>query len=191
MTTLVNSTLPYLRILMGDGSYQAFVGGRLEIAEDDPYHGEVMAEASRNASIAVLTNETTCIFCGEVYRGDKAAGKLDEHQKANHFDLWVKQREIAAATVIQREIKARAGFACDICQPLQTFGTEGDLAEHANTFHATPPDLDAEGNTIGGSRDGDDTGRPGEVAPPAAATRSRRSAPAGKRVRARPTAKTG
>ena len=175
MTTLVNSTNPYLRILLPDGDYAQFQGGRLEVDEEEtPFYDEIMAEATRNPSIAILVNETTCRFCGEVFTGKHAADNLADHQKEIHFDLWVAQQQVEAATVIQREVKARAGYACDVCSPVQTFGSADDLAEHVTLLHTRPPELDDEGNTVGG----DDGGRrPGEVDPgPApAARRSTRS----------------
>jgi hypothetical protein len=172
VTTFIDTTHPFLRILMTDGTYVQFQAGHLEVAENDKYHKQVMAEAARNPSISVMVNETTCRFCGEVFTGDKAAAKLEAHTKAMHFDLWQKQRDVEAATVVQREIKARAGYACDVCAPVQTFGSPEQLAEHVTLLHAAPPELDAAGNTRGG--DPDESRRPGEVAPPAAARPSRR-----------------
>jgi hypothetical protein len=169
MTRFVNTTTPFLRILLSTGEYIQFQAGSLEVAEDDPFHGEVLAEAVRNPSISVMVNETTCRFCGEVLTGDRAAKKLDEHTKQMHFELWQKQQDIEIATVRQREVKARAGYACDVCSPVQTFGSEDDLAAHVNLFHANAPDLDEAGNIRGG--DPDEGRRPGEVAPPPAATR--------------------
>jgi hypothetical protein len=173
MTTLVNSTAPYLRILLSDGNYAQFHGGRLDISEDDPFYSEVIAEGARNPSIAILINSTTCQFCGEDFSGDTAGKQADAHKKEVHFDLWIKQQEIDAATIIQKEVKARAGFACDVCAPVQTFGTDADLNAHIQTLHTNPPALDEDGNTIGGPDDGDGR-RPGEVDPPRAATASRR-----------------
>lgn len=173
MTLLVNSTNPYLRILLPDGDYAQFVGGQLTIDEDDtPFYDHILAEAVRNPSIAIMVSAATCRFCGADFTGKTAAKQLEEHQKEIHFDLWVKAQEVEAASVIQREIKARAGFVCDVCQPVQTFGSEDDLAVHVAALHTQPPELDDEGNTVGG----DDGGgrRPGEV-DPAPAPAARRS----------------
>lgn len=181
MTTFVCTDLPYLKILLSDGDYVQFQGGRLEVPETDPFHGEVMAEASRNSHISVMTNETTCQYCGAVFSGDKAQKSLATHFKDAHFELWVKQSELDAAIVTQREIKARAGYVCDICAPVQTFGTEADLAEHTRLLHTAPPAMDEDGNETGprhDAGDGDDGRRPGEVDPPKAATRSRGKATA-------------
>lgn len=180
MTTLVNSTNPQLRILLPDGDYAQFVGGKLEIEEPDddgaggtPFYQHILDEAVRNPSIAIIVSSGTCPFCGADFKGKTAKDRLEEHTKEIHFDLWVKQQELAAATIIQTEVKARAGFVCDVCSPVQTFGSASDLADHANTLHTAPPPMDAEGNTIGGEDGGGR--RPGEVDPPAAARRSRRS----------------
>jgi hypothetical protein len=171
MTTLVNSTAPYLRILLTDGSYAQFQGGKLDISEDDPFYGEVIAEGTRNPSIAILTNSTTCRFCGANFEGDKAKEKADKHKKDNHFDLWQKELEVEQASVVQKEIKARAGFPCDVCAPVQTFGSAADLSQHVVALHTQPPAMDEDGNTLGGDGDGR---RPGEVDPPPSATKSRR-----------------
>lgn len=174
MTTLVNSTHPQLRILLPDGSYAQFLGGKLDIDEDDtPFYDAIMAEAVRNPSIAIIVSEGTCRFCGETFTGKNAQDQLDAHQKDIHFDLWVKQQEIEAATVIQKEVKARAGFPCDVCAPVQTFGNADDLAAHVQLLHTAPPALDDEGNTVGGE-DGEGR-RPGEVEPPRAARRRSRA----------------
>jgi len=177
MTTFINTQTPFLRILMSDGNYVQFQAGHLEVGEKDVYHDEVMAEATRNPSISVMVNKTTCRFCGFVFRGDDAKTDLEKHTKNIHFDLWQKQRELDAATVVQEEIKSRAGFACDVCAPVQTFGTAEDLNEHIRLLHASAPELDDAGNTKGGNPDeGSDRGhRPGEVTPVAAATRSTRN----------------
>lgn len=165
MTTFVNTVTPFLRILLPTGEYAQFQAGRLDVAEDDPAHEAVMAEAIRNPSISIMVNKTTCEYDGVVFEGDRAAAKLAAHKKAIHFDLWAKEEELKAATVIQREIKARAGYACDVCAPIQTFGSEDDLAAHVALLHATAPELDDEGNTVGGGEP--DGRRPGEVAPAA------------------------
>lgn len=147
MTTLVNSSEPYLSILLPGGDYARFVGGRLEVPEDHPDYGHIMDEAVRRPTIAILVNETTCPYCGEVYKGDRAAAKLEAHTKDNHFDLWLKQTELDHAKLVHAEVKARAGYACDVCAPVQTFGNEEGLAEHIALLHTNPEDMDAAGNT--------------------------------------------
>lgn len=176
MTLFICTATPFLKILLTSGEYASFEAGQLEVAETDPFYEEVLAEATRNASISIMTNATTCRFCGAEFIGDKAKAKLEDHSKEVHFDLWVKQQEIDAATVIQKEIKSRAGYVCDICAPVQTFGSEADLAEHVNTLHTKPPALDDDGNELGG---GDPDRRPGEVNPagaPAAVVSTRGTA---------------
>lgn len=178
MTTFISTSLPYLRILLDDGSYAQFQGGRLDVAEEDPAYARVMAEAVRNPAISIMVNKTTCEYDGVVFSGDKAAAKLAEHKKEVHFDLWQKEQDLEHAKVQLTEVKARAGYACDVCQPVQTFGDEAGLAEHARLIHANAPDLDAEGNTVGGGGDGDGGRRPGEVKPaPRARASTRHAAP--------------
>jgi hypothetical protein len=172
MTLLINTTTPFLRILLSSGDYAQFQAGSLDIGEDDPFYGEVLAEAQRNPSISIMVNSTTCPFCGEVFTGDKAKAKLDAHGKDVHFDIWLKKQEVEAATIIQKEIKARAGYVCDVCAPVQTFGSESDLSEHVVLLHTAPPELDGDGNEIGASKHDDDR-RPGEVDPPPAARPSK------------------
>lgn len=169
MTTLVNSNYPYLRVLLPDDTFIQFQGGRLELPEDHPYYDHVMDVATGMPSIAILVNETTCIYCGEVFKGDKAAAKLDAHKKDIHFDVWEAESLIEAASVHQREVKSRAGHACDVCRPAQVFGSEDDLAEHIALLHTAAPSLDDDGNTLGGN---DDDRRPGEVDAPKAARAS-------------------
>lgn len=185
MTTFVNTVTPYLRILLPEGDYAQFHGGRLDLAEDDPAHAAVMAEAIRNPSISVIISAATCLYCGDDFTGDKAGSKLDGHMKEIHFDLWQKQLELDQAKVVQKEVKSRAGYACDVCAPIQTFGSADDLAEHAALLHANVPNLGDEGNTVGGS--GEDSGRrPGEVEPAPAAQPARGHAgPAPSRTAAR------
>jgi hypothetical protein len=183
MTVLINQELPYLRILMPDGTYEQFTGGKLEIeqtievdGEDrpNPHYEAVMAEAVRNPYIQILENATTCPECGEVFRGQIAKADLGKHRKAVHPVAWEADRDAKAAEERLVELKSRAGIVCDVCAPVQTFGTAegpGSLAEHVAAVHATKPTLDAEGNTIGAGSEGTGGGprrRPGEVDIPAA-----------------------
>lgn len=180
MTTFISTGLPYLRILQPDGSYSQLQAGRLEVAESDWRHAAVMAEAIRNPAISIMVNSTTCEYDGVVFKGDHAADELAAHKKAIHFELWQKEQDLEHARVQLVEVKARAGYACDICAPVQTFGDEAGLAEHATLIHATAPTLDEQGNTVGGAGDDDGGRRPGEVAPaaaPAAHASTRHAAP--------------
>jgi hypothetical protein len=167
MAVFVNTVTPQLRIYIpATGDYVQFSGGRLEIDEGEPGYEEAMANALVNPSTSIIVNSTTCQYCGEVFNGKAAAAQLGKHKKDAHFNLWQAEKEIEHATVIQKEVKARAGYACDVCQPTQTFGTADDLAEHAKLLHTAPPELDAEGN----ERDGERGRRPGEVGGIPAAT---------------------
>jgi hypothetical protein len=172
---LINTVTPYLRILVEDGGYVMFQGGKLEIDEDEYGYGAAMAEAQRNPSISIIRSSATCDYCGEDFDGKTAKARLGAHKKDAHFDLWVKEKDIEHARVIDTEVKARAGFACDVCQPIQTFGSAGDLAEHVTLLHTQPPALDDDGNTVGGDDGAGSSRRPGEVEPPKAARSSTRS----------------
>lgn len=159
--TLVNTVTPFLKIFIPDtGEYRSFQAGQLEIAEDDPDFEVVKAEALRNPSISIQVNSTTCRYCGEVFTGKAGAAQLGKHKKAIHFDVWQAEQFIEQEATNAKELKARAGFACDVCSPVQTFGTAADLADHVNLLHTAPPEMDDEGNERGG--------RPGEREIPAA-----------------------
>lgn len=158
----VNSTYPQLRILLESGEYAQFIGGKLELDEGDPGFAEVLAEAQRNPSIAIVVNSTTCELCGEVFEGKAAKAQFTNHMKSIHPAVYDAEQELAHARSMEKQVKDRAGYACDVCQPVQTFGTELDLAEHVKLLHTAPPEMDDEGNEKADSR------RPGEVAVPAA-----------------------
>lgn len=161
MTTLINTTEPFLRILNpATGEYAAFSGGRLDIDTDDPNYEVVMREAVRRPTISIHESATTCPNCGEVFTGKAAKANLGQHRKAVHFELWQADKEAEHAEVMQREVKARAGFACDVCNPVQTFGDEAGLAEHVKLLHTAAPSLDEDGNEVTGKG----KRRPGEVA---------------------------
>lgn len=163
---LINTNTPFLKVYVpASGDYVSFVAGKLEIDEGDVGYDEAMAEAKRNPSISIMVNETTCRYCGEVFTGKAAAAQLGKHKKDIHFEIWQAEKLIENEAVVQKEIKSRAGYACDVCQPVQTFGDEGDLSDHVKLLHTAPPPMDDEGNEIGTK------GRPGEAAIPAA-TRS-------------------
>lgn len=151
----VNPTHPYLQIYNpATGGFAKFVGGKLELDESDPNFGVVMAEATRNPLISIHEHVATCDQCGESYTGRTAAADLGKHRKAVHFDVWLADQDAKASVLREKEIKARAGFACDVCQPVQTFGTPEALAEHARKLHATAPELTESGETVGGDEGG-------------------------------------
>lgn len=162
---------PYLRILRQDGEYAQFLGGKLELDEDEPGYAEVLAEAQRNPAVSIHVNSTTCDLCGEVFEGKNAKSNFAKHVRAIHPDVFDAEQALLHARSVEQEVKSRAGFACDVCQPVQTFGSEADLAAHVTLLHTQPPAMDAEGNEIGGGRD--DERRPGEVDPVPAARTSR------------------
>lgn len=150
MARLVNTVTPFLQIYNpATGGFARFHGGLLVIEEGDPNYAVVMAEAARNPSISVMVNSTTCLECGEVFDGKTAAMKLGAHRKEVHFDSWKADKDRDHATEVEREVKSRAGYACDVCRPVQTFGTEEDLAAHVALLHTAPPALDEAGNDVG------------------------------------------
>lgn len=163
--TLVNTTTPFLKIYIpATGDYVSFLGGQLEIAEDDPNYEAVHAEAVRNPAISIMVNSTTCEFCGEVFTGKAGKAQLGAHIKKIHPDVWDAQQAIDRAKADAKELKSRAGYVCDVCSPVQEFGDKGSLSEHVKLLHTAPPELDADGNDVGGKEDR----RPGERGIPAA-----------------------
>ena len=164
MAILLNHHTPYLRIFNpATGDFAAFVGGKLEVEEGDPNYEVAMAEALRNPSIVVLTTVATCRFCGEALKS-KAA--VEEHVKANHYDRYLADKQAQFADEVNTEIKHREGYACDVCRPVQTFGSEDELALHVRSFHASPPTVDDEGNITGDG--GENAAATAEVTVPAA-----------------------
>lgn len=162
----VSTTTPFLRILIHEGEkageYVQFLAGKLELDEDEPGFPEVHAEALRNPGISILVNSTTCELCGEVFTGRAAKAQFGSHIKRIHPDVWDAEQALAHAKSIDRTVKQRAGFACDVCSPVQTFGEADDLAAHVRDLHTAAPELDDDGNDVAGGR------RPGEAAIPAA-----------------------
>jgi hypothetical protein len=188
MTTLLNRRHPYLEIYdPADGTWTAFVGGRLDIDQSNPHYAVVMAEASRNPNIVVMEDGTQCVYCGQTFTGEMAAAALGRHQKEHHPVEWLAAKEEARAEQVHLELKSQARHACDICQPLQEFGSEDQLALHMNTVHAGRPVIDSSGNVTdaveppAGEAPAETTTtrkrRPGEVDPaiPAAKPSRRRS----------------
>ena len=124
-------------------------------------------KASGPTYASIMRSTATCQYCGEDFDGKTAKARLGAHKKDNHFDVWQAEKEIEHATVIDKEVKARAGFACDVCAPVQTFGSAADLSEHTRLLHTQPPELNDAGEEVGSGSGR----RPGEVEPPAAARR--------------------
>ena len=165
----VCTEFPQLRILRADGEYAQFVGGKLELDEGDPGFAEVKAEAERNPHIAIVVNATTCTLCGETFAGKVAKANLAKHVKEIHPLVWKAEQELEFATSQSKALKHTEGYPCDVCQPVQVFGTKEDLAEHVKALHTQPPAMDAEGNEVG---DGGPRRRPGERGVPAAAPKA-------------------
>lgn len=147
MPRYICTTYPQLKIFNPvTGDYASFVGGLLEIDEDDPNYEVVHAEALRNPSISIMVNRTTCQYCGESFTGKAAAAQLGKHTKDIHPDVWDAEQVIKNAKIVETEVKRRAGYACDVCAPVQEFGSAAALSDHVKLLHTAAPELDDEGN---------------------------------------------
>lgn len=168
MPLLLNYTHPFLSIYIpATGAFRQFESGKLVIEEDDPDYAVVMAEAVRNPNITVYEQVGTCPFCGEVVgKGRTAEASVAAHVNAQHPD----RGDGDEVAVLNREVKSRAEFFCDVCRPTQTFLSEEDQRIHVATIHAARPTLDAEGNTVEGEAP-TRRRRPGEAGIPAAKRR--------------------
>lgn len=166
----VNPTTPELRIYNPEtGGWARFTGGKLDIDESDPDFKYVMAEAQRNPAISIHAKGVNCPECGELFTGKTARMDLGKHRKGIHFDKWLADQDALAAAERDVQVKSRAGYVCDICQPVQEFGTADDLAGHVSLLHAAPPELTETGETIGGDDGGSGGGQPIDTSVPAAA----------------------
>ncbi len=138
MALLINNTHPQFRVYNPEtGGYAQFQMGRLEIDEGDPDYAVVMAEGQRNPFITIVVSATFCPRCGIPFEGKGAKKDLEEHVKESHFDTWLADVQAAQANEQIALVKANAGIACDICQPVQVFGDAGLLAIHAKVVHAS------------------------------------------------------
>ena len=135
-TTLINNVHPDLRVYNPEtGGYAQFVAGKLEIEEDDPNYAWAMKEGQRNPSIAIVKSAVYCVYCGEPFAGKMAKAQESKHEKDVHFDEWVKRKEAEVAEEVNVLVKDRAGIACDVCQPVQIFGSTEMLAAHTKLLH--------------------------------------------------------
>jgi hypothetical protein len=164
MALLLCHQYPALRIYNPQtGGFAAFLYGKLEIEPDDPDYEVVMAEASRNPAIVVVESIGTCAYCGEQFVGGNAKLLLGGHIKDVHYDKYLEQKDAEESAVRNVELKSREGFACDVCQPLQVFGTNDDLTLHVLTMHANAPEMDEAGNAMEVPDQPRKKRRPGEV----------------------------
>lgn len=139
MAVLLNRVHPNLRILNpATGGYAAFAGGKLVIEDDDPNYEVVMTQANRDPDIIVTTKVTQCPECGEEFTGKLASMDLGRHRSAIHPIEFDRDREAKAATQRNAIVKRREGFCCDVCAPLQCFGTADDLTLHTRLMHGAP-----------------------------------------------------
>src|SRR5512139_4241123 len=170
MAVLLNKTYPYFTIYFPlDGSYRSFVGGKLEITEEDPAYSLVMEEASRNPYVIILDKGVQCDICGEVFAGTAGKAQLGKHRKEGHFDVWASERVATAVEEVNAEVKSRAGVVCDACRPAQVFSTDAELQNHVTVVHMSLPSMDEEGNEIVRR---DEDGGPAPTAIPAATRKS-------------------
>lgn len=155
MPLLLNHVTPFLQIYNPEtGDYARFHAGSLQIEADDPNYEVVMAEAQRNPSITIMVSATTCELCGETFTGKAAAASLGKHRKDAHFAEWMADQDARDAARRNVELKRRAPHACDVCRPVQEFGSADDLALHVNVVHLQV-NMDEAGNVIGeGSGEG-------------------------------------
>lgn len=139
MAVLINRTYPNFRILNpATGLYAQFAGGKLTIEPDDPNYDFVMEAAKKYPEIIVTTKVVQCPECGETFTGGAASLELGKHRKNIHPLEWEADREASLAEERNAIIQSRQPFTCDVCQPLQEFGTADDLALHVRTLHGSP-----------------------------------------------------
>lgn len=148
---LVNTATPFLKIYNPDtGNFASFIAGKLEIEKEDPDFKWVMAEAQRNPAISIHEIATTCDQCGAIFTGKVASAELGKHRKEIHFDVWLAEKDAKDEALREVQVKSRAGYACDICSPVQEFPDAEQLAQHVRLLHATVPELTESGETVGG-----------------------------------------
>lgn len=139
MATFQHRTSAAFRVLNPvSGAWAQFVGNRLDIDESDPNFPFVAAEAARNPEIIAIATGLQCPYCGDVFSGKTGRANRSNHIAANHPNEADAELDADHAAVKLQIVKAREGFACDVCQPVQTFGTEADLAAHVRLLHGSP-----------------------------------------------------
>lgn len=151
MATFICQKYPALQIYNPvSGDFIRFIGGRLDVTEDDPNFDVAMAEGLSNPAIQVLTGKVQCLHCGESF-GDRSDSRsaLEEHVKGSHMEVWQADQDASHAARIHAALKDHASFFCDVCRPMQEYPTESELANHVNAFHASAPQMDDEGNIVG------------------------------------------
>lgn len=165
----LNNSQPYLRIYNPETEgFAQFQGGKLQLDEDDPDYGVVMAEAQSNPAIQILSDGVQCTACGEPFAGKAAKAQLGKHTKDVHFEIWAAGKAAENEAEIQLEVKRRQPLACEFCPRLQEFPDKESLALHVAALH-TNAELDENGNPIGfGDGGGGAAGTSTPAEPPAA-----------------------
>jgi hypothetical protein len=170
VATLINTTHPYLRILISepDLRFRAFEGGKLVIDDDDPDYPFLMAFAQDTPEIRVVETAVWCPDCGEPFAGSDAKDKLLAHRKFAHLEAFFTDEEAGLASEKAAIIVERSGIPCPICakqgsaRATERFPDITTLAVHTAAIHGTDeaaPPMDEEGNTLGGEDGAPRTGR--------------------------------
>lgn len=150
--TFLNNVHPQLRILLPNGDYATFLGGKLEVSEDDPFLDHITRVAEADPSTIVLTGGVQCLACGAEFTGKSAEKELGAHMASAHPEIVAAKAVDRLTAQINVELRGRETFACDACPNprMSVFGSEDDLAAHVAAVHTAPPALDDEGNETGG-----------------------------------------
>ena len=170
MATLINTTHPYLRVLVSepDLRFRSFDGGKLIVESDDQDYAFLIAFAEATPEIRVVESAVWCPECGEPFAGGEAKDKLAAHRKVFHLEAFFNDEEASLAEQKSAIIIERSGIPCPICTvrsgPLATqrFPDAETLSVHTAAVHGShdaEPPLDEEGNTIGGEDGAPRTGR--------------------------------
>jgi hypothetical protein len=164
VVTLLNNVNPYMRIFdEASESFVAFQGGKLEIEPGDPGYEAVMRVVEATPSIIVQVGGKQCLYCGETFAGKVAAANLTKHVKDVHFEIWQARQDAEHGQAIEKELRRRVPFACEVCPTVQEFGSAEDLALHTTLVHTTPT-VDSDGNAVGEGPGGESSGRKGRNA---------------------------
>jgi hypothetical protein len=150
--TLLNAVHPSMRILLPDGDYAQFAGGKLELEPDFAFTDHVLRVAERDPNIVIVTGGVQCRKCGAEFVGEDQDG-LEQHMADGHPEVVAAGLVAELTEKISRIEKDRATFPCDACPNpmLSVFPDEETLALHVRAVHTAPPALDDDGNEVGGS----------------------------------------
>ena len=168
MATLINTSHPYLRVLVNEADlrFRKFEAGRLDVEQDDPDYTFLMAFAQQTPEIRVVETAVWCPECGEPFAGADSKDKLAAHRKVFHLEAYFDDAEAGLASEKAAIIIERSGIPCPICAQrggnTERFPDAATLQVHTAAIHGTDdasPPLDEEGNTLGGEDGAPRTGR--------------------------------